>query len=64
MKICYMCESTGESAKIADPEKIKAKHVNNRLFNMNRFINSSNLIYYLLKWGLTGLMAAIIKIID
>ena len=42
-----MCESTGESAKIADPEKIKAKHVNNRLFNMNRSVYCKGLICYL-----------------
>ena len=42
-----MCESTGESAKIADVEVTEAQHVNNWLFNMNRFINSSNLTYYL-----------------
>ena len=56
-----MCESSSESAEIADSGEKGLQHVNNRLFNMDKPMNSSDLTYYLLQWGSIGSMAAVIK---
>ena len=42
-----MCESSSESAEIADSSEKELQHVNNQLFNMEKSMNSSDLTYYL-----------------
>ena len=46
-KIGYMCESSSESAKIANSGEKGLQHVNNLLFNMDKPMNSSDLTCYL-----------------
>ena len=42
-----MCRRSGESAEIADLGEKGLQHVNNRLFNMDKSMNSLDLTCYL-----------------
>ena len=56
-----MCENSSELAEIADSGENGLHRVNNRLSNMDKSMNSSDLTCYLLQWGSTESMAAVIK---
>ena len=51
-----MREGSGGSAEIANSGEKGLQHVNNRLFNMNKPMNSSDLTYYIKQWGSIGSM--------